>query len=267
MGNSGGALIDSAGRVIGINTAILSRSGGFAGVGFAIPINLVRSVAEQIVNTGKVERGFLGVLPQALTADLAAQFETGAGALIAEVTPGSAAEKAGLQAGDIITSVNGLEIRDPRQLLLTISQLAPGTSAEIEYLRGGKTMKATARLERRPEQSLADAEGQRGGDDDDGVLDGVAVTNITPQVRDQLSIPPRIQGAIITQVDPSSPSASQGLRAGDVILELDRKPVRNAEEAVRLSEEIKGPKVMVRIWRDGRSQYLVVDESAEQPTP
>jgi serine protease Do len=262
-GNSGGALIDSAGRVIGINTAILSRSGGFAGVGFAIPINLVRSVAEQIVDTGKVERGYLGVLPQALTAELATQFETGVGALIAEVTPGSAAEKAGLQAGDIITKVNGLEIRDPRQLLLTVSQIAPGSSAEIEYMRNGKTMTATARLERRPEQSLAGTEGQRGGDDDDGVLDGVAVTNITPQVRDQMSIPPRIQGAIITQVDPTSPSARQGLRPGDVILELDRQPVRNAEEAVRLSEEIKGPKVMVRIWREGRSQYLVIDESAE----
>ena len=96
-----------------------------------------------------------------------------------------------------------------------------------------------------------------------GVLDGVSVSNITPQVRDQMSIPPRIQGAIITQVDPSSASARQGLQPGDVILELDRQPVRNAEEAVRLSEEIKGPKVMVRIWRDGRSQYLVVDESAE----
>ena len=263
MGNSGGALIDAAGRVVGINTAILSRSGGFAGIGFAIPINLVRNVAEQIVNTGKVTRGYLGVAPQALTAELAAQFQTNRGALVAEVTPGSAAEKAGLQAGDIITEVNDLEIRDPRQLLLTISQLAPGSSARIQYLRDGKTHTATAQLERRPEQALAGTGGERQGSDDDGVLDGVGVTDITPQVRQQLEIPSRIQGAIITHVDPSSPSASQGLRPGDIIMELDRRPVKDAAEAVRLSEEIKGPKVVVRIWREGRSQYLVIDESAE----
>jgi serine protease Do len=264
MGNSGGALIDSDGRVIGINTAILSRTGGFAGIGFAIPINLVRNVAEQIVNTGKVERGLLGVYPQALSPELATQFNTQAGALVAEVTPGSAADKADLKAGDIITKVNDLDIRDPRQLLLTISQLAPGTSVKIEYLRGGETRTATAKLERRTEDALAGTKGGRGGDDDDGVLDGVGVADITPDVREQLSIPSHIQGAIITQVDPSAPAASQGLQPGDVILGLDRRAVKNAEEAVRLSEEIKGPRVLVRIWREGRSAFIVVDESSEE---
>jgi serine protease Do len=262
MGNSGGALIDSLGRVVGINTAILSRTGGFAGVGFAIPINLTRNIAEQIVSTGEVNRGFLGVAPQTLTPELAAQFGTHRGALVAEVTPGSAAEKAGLQAGDIITKVNDVEIRDPRQLLLTISQLAPGSSAKIDYLRDGKTVTANATLERRPGESFAGGpEGRRPGSDE-GVLDGVAVTDISPQLRQQLDIPARVQGALITQVDPTSPAAQQGLREGDIILELDRKPVKNAEEAVQLSAEIKGPKVMVRVWREGRSQYLVIDESS-----
>jgi serine protease Do len=263
MGNSGGALIDVAGRLVGINTAILSRTGGFAGVGFAIPINLARNVSEQIVNTGEVSRGFLGVAPQTLTPELATQFGTHRGALISEVTPGSAAEKAGLQAGDVITKVNGLEISDPRQLLLTVSQLAPGSSAKIEYMRDGKPATATAQLERRPEQSLAgSADGTR-RDSDDGVLDGVAVADISPQMRDQLQIPSRVQGAIVTRVDPTSPSARQGLQEGDVILELDRKPVKNAQEAVELSAQIKGPKVMVRVWREGRSLYLVVDESTK----
>lgn len=261
MGNSGGALIDSAGRVVGINTAILSGTGGFAGVGFAIPINLVRSVAEQIINTGEVTRGFLGVAPQALTPELAAQFGTHRGALVAEITAGSAAERAGLKVGDVITKVNDIEISDPRQLLLAVSQVTPGTSVKLEYLRDGNARTATATLERRPDEAIAGVQRGPGGDDDEGVLDGVGVTDITPQMRDQLQIPPRLEGAIITQIDPASPSASQGLRQGDVILELDRKPVKDAEDAVRLSEQIEGPKVMVRVWREGQSRFMVIDES------
>lgn len=260
-GNSGGALIDSAGRVVGINTAILSRTGGFAGVGFAIPINLARNIAEQIVNQGEVTRGYLGVAPQPLTPELADQFKAAVGALVAEVTPESAAEKAGLKPGDIITSVNGEPITDPRQLLLAISQQVPGTTVTIGYKRDGQEQTARATLERRPEQLLAGNSGQR-QNNDDGVLDGVAVADITPQLRDQLQIPQRVQGAVITQVDPTSPSAQQGLREGDVILELDRKPVKNAEEAVRLSEQIKGPEVVARIWREGQTRYLVIDESS-----
>ena len=139
----------------------------------------------------------------------------------------------------------------------------PGTSVKVEYLRDGKTLSANAKLERRPQETLAGGPGRRRADSDDGVLDGVAVTDISPEMRDQLQIPTRVQGAIVTQIDPSSPSAQQGLREGDVILELDRKPVKNAEDAVELSAKIKGPKVMVRVWREGRSMYLVVDESTE----
>ena len=261
MGNSGGALIDSAGRVVGINTAILSRTGGFAGVGFAIPINLVRGIAEQIVRTGEVNRGFLGVLPQVLTPELATQFGTDAGALVAEVTPDSAAAKAGLQPGDVITAVNGSPIRDPRELLLTVSQLAPGTQVQIQFRRDGGVRTASTTLAERPDQAIAGTSRAQEGGSDEGVLDGVAVSDITPQVRSRLQIPERIEGAVITQVDPESPSAEQGLRPGDVILELDRQPVKNAEDAVSLSEQIEGPKVVVRIWRDGQSRFLVVDES------
>lgn len=262
MGNSGGALTDSAGRVIGINTAILSRSGGFAGVGFAIPVNLVRNIAEQIVSSGSVNRGFLGVAPQTLDPELAEQFGADRGALVADVTPDSAAEKAGLQPGDVITKINNLEVRDPRQLLLTISQLAPGSTVNIEYVRDGETATTTAELGSRPEQAIAGIESGREGRSDDGVLDGVTVADLNPQVRERLQIPEQIQGAIVTDVDPSMPAAREGgLRLGDVIQGLNRRPVQNAQEAVKLSEEIEGPKVTVRIWREGRSQFLVIDES------
>jgi serine protease Do len=261
-GNSGGALLDTDGRVIGINSAILSRSGGFAGVGFAIPINLVRSVAEQIVNTGRVERGFLGVAPQDLTEDLTSQFGADKGALISQVTDDSPASRAGLKAGDVITKVNNVEIRDARHLLLTVSQIAPNTEVTLEYLREGKTQTGKARLGRRDEEALARNDTPP-VQKDIGVLNGVGVGDITPQLRDQLQLPPKVKGALVTNVDPDSPSAKQGLREGDIILELDRKLVADAEEAVKLSEEIKGPKVLVRIWRNGRYSYLAIDESRE----
>ena len=259
-GNSGGALLDTDGRVVGINSAILSRSGGFAGVGFAIPINLVRFVAEQIVNTGKVERGFLGVRPQELTDELTSQFGTEKGALIAEVTEDSPAEKAGIKTGDVVMKVNTTEIRDARHLLLTVSKLAPGSEVSVELLRDGKTKSVTAKLARRDDEALARSDGTP-GKKDEGVLNGVGVGDITAEVRTQLRIPARIKGAIITSVEADSPAAKQGLQEGDIIMELDRRPCTNAAEAVKLSEEIKGPKVLVLVYRGGRTRYLAIDES------
>ena len=261
-GNSGGALLDTEGRVIGINSAILSRSGGFAGVGFAIPINLVRSVAEQIVNTGRVERGFLGVGPQDLTEDLTIQFGADKGALISQVTDDSPASRAGLKPGDVITKINSVEIRDARHLLMTISQIAPNTEISLEYLRDGKKQSSKTRLARRDEEALARNE-PAPVQKDIGVLNGVGVGDLTPQIRDQLQLPSKVKGALVTNVDPDSPSARKGLREGDIILELDKKEVASAEEAVKLSEEIKGPKVLVRFWRNGRYSFLAIDESKD----
>jgi len=254
-GNSGGALVDAQGRVIGINTAILSHSGGSNGVGFAIPINLVKSVAEQLVSTGKVERGFLGVKLEALTPDLAAEFGTATGALVADVNPDTPAEKAGLKSGDIITRLNGKLVENANHLQLAIISLPPGTDVTVGYLRDGKEATVTIKLGVRPASDLQAA------NKDEGVLNGVAVADITDEVREQLQLPAGLKGAVITEVDPDSGSAQAGLAQGDVILELNRKPVHNADEAVRLSDEIKGPKVLVRIWRKGFSQYVVVDET------
>ncbi len=227
-------------------------------------MNIVRRVAEQIVNTGHVERGFLGVSPQLLTPGLAAQFGIDHGALTADVTPGSPADKAGLQAGDVITKVNGKEVRDPRHLLLTISSLEPGTTVTLDVLRNGQPLTLHATLANRPGERPA-SEQPTGTPNtpgsQQGVLNGVTGGDLTPDLRDQLQIPSRVQGAVVTNVDPDSASAQQGLREGDVIESLDRKPVKNAEEAVRLSSEIKGPKVLVRFWRGGHNEFVVIDES------
>jgi len=258
-GNSGGALLDTTGRVVGINTAILSHSGGSNGVGFAIPVNLVRSIAEQLVRHGKVERGFMGVTLQEITPDLATQFGTTHGALVADVQAGSPAAKAGLKSGDVIVKFNGKPVEDFRQLRLTVSQLPPGTDATLDYLRDGKTQTSSLKLGSRPSSALAAGDHENGSKE--GVLNGVTVGDITPDIRGQLQLPETVQGAVITDVDPGSASARAGLNRGDVILDLDRKPVHNADDAVRLSDEIKGPKVLVRLWRNGASQYVVVDES------
>jgi len=260
-GNSGGALIDTDGRVVGINSAILTRSGSSAGIGFAIPANLTRFVVEQLVNNnGKVERGFLGVRPQELTDELTASFGTEKGALISEVTEGSPAEKAGIKSGDVILRIERTEIRDARHLLLTISKIAPGTEVEVQILRGNARETLRAKLTRR-EDDAPEREGGSPGKKDEGVLNGVGVGDITPETRSRLQIPARIKGALITSIDPESPGARQGLREGDLILELDRRPCSNADEAVKLSEEIKGPKVLVLVYRNGRTRYLAIDES------
>ncbi len=258
-GNSGGALLDTQGRVIGINTAILSRSGGFNGVGFAIPVNLARSIAEQLVKTGRVERGFMGVNTQPVSADLATEFGVNHGALVTDVTPDSPADKAGFKSGDVIVKVDDTSIEDPRRLALAISRLAPGTEVKITFVRNGKTDTAKVALASLPSQSLAG--GTNANAKDDGVLNGVTVGDLTYQTREQFHIPDEIKGALVTDVAADSASARAGLQEGDVILSLDRKPVKNADEAVKLSEKIKGPKVTVRIWREGGSRYLVVDES------
>jgi serine protease Do len=246
--------------VVGINSAIMTRSGSSAGIGFAIPANLTRFVVEQLVNHGKVERGFLGVRPQELTDELTASFGTEKGALISEVTEGSPAEKAGIKSGDVILRIEKTVIRDARHLLLTISKIAPGTEVEVQLLRGGARETVRAKLTRRDDDALAREDGTP-GQKDEGVLNGVGVGDITPETRSRLQIPARIKGALITTIDPESPAARQGLREGDIILELDRRPCTNADEAVKLSEEIKGPKVLVLVYRGGRTRYLAIDES------
>jgi serine protease Do len=271
-GNSGGALVDAEGRLIGINTAILSRSGGFQGIGFAIPSNLARNVMEQLVSNGKVVRGYVGVTLQDLDPDLASQFdlEDRKGALVSEVMPGSPAAKAGLESGDVLRKFNGKEVTDARHLKLTVATIPPGQEVPAEVLRDGKTVDVKIKIASRPnDRSLARA-GGRGhgfgwgddnGDDDTGTLNGVGVADIDPQTRQEFDIPRNVHGALVTSVDPNSASAASGLQPGDVIQEINRKPVKNADDAVRLTESSESKKTLVRVWNQRGTRYVVVDES------
>ena len=261
-GNSGGALLDTAGRLIGLTTARAARDDSGAGLGFAVPVNFARFVAEQLVKNGRVERALLGVETQPLEPDLVAAFNVKQGALISEVRAGSPADKGGLKGGDVVTRVEATEIRDHRQLQQTIARFAPGTEVTIAYVRDGKAAEAKVKLgSASPDKAANNAE--RAGDiaDTEGVLDDVSIDELSAELREQLSVPSRIQGVFVTSVAPGGPSARAGIQSGDVILELDRRPARNVAEAVKLSEEIKGPKILVQLWREGRVRLLVVDES------
>ena len=261
-GNSGGALVDAEGRLIGINTAILSRSGGNQGIGFAVPVNLARSVMESLVKEGRVVRGFMGVNIQDLTPALAKEFEVkdAKGVIVAGITPKSPAEKAGLRDGDIITQFDGKTVRDSRHLKLQVAQTRPGTSVPVTVLRDGKEKTIDVVVKELPGTQVAS---NRGSDSDESTTDalhGVGVGDIDPATKQQLNIPANVKGAVITQVDPNSAAYDAGLREGDVILEINRKPVKSAEDAVKLTGNPNDKRTLLRVWSKGASRYVIVDE-------
>jgi serine protease Do len=260
-GNSGGALVDAAGRLIGINTAILSRTGGNQGIGFAIPVNLARSVMESLIREGHVVRGFLGVSIQNVTPDLAQAFDMkeAKGALISEVMPDTPAAKAGLENGDIILEYNGKKVDDSRHLKLTVAQTAPGTKVPLKILRDGKTKELDVVVKELPASDLASGGSAVEESSSEG-LKGVGVTDLDARTRQQLDLPRQVQGALVTEVDPESAAYEAGLREGDLIQEINRKPVRNAEDAVALTKNVKDKTILLRIWSKGGSRFLVVDE-------
>jgi serine protease Do len=261
LGNSGGPLLDTDGRLVGLNSARPPREEGNAGLGFVTPANLARFVAEQLVKNGRVERALLGVETQPLEAELIAVFNVKQGALLTEVRSGSPADKGGLKGGDIVTRVDATEIRDPRHLQITIARLAPGTEINVGYVRDGQKAEATVKLGTANVEKAAANTGTGDIADTEGVLDDVSIDELTAELREELRVPKRVEGVYVTRVAPGGPSSRAGIQEGDIILELERRPARTVEEAVKLSEEIKGPKVLVQLWREGRTRFIVVDES------
>ena len=261
-GNSGGALVDIDGRLIGINTAILSRSGGSQGVGFAIPSGMARNVMQSLIAYGHVTRGYLGLIPQDVTPALAGEFKLkeAKGALVSEVEAEGPAAKAGFKEGDVILTFNGQPVADSLHLRLEVADAKPGSTVPIEILRDGatRTLKATVKLLPGTEEVAAN---DAGASSDTGTLNGVGVADVDPQVRHQLNLPINITGAVITQVDPSSASADAGLKAGDVIEEINHHAVKDANDAVTLTSNPADKRTLLRIWADGGSRYIVVDES------
>lgn len=267
MGNSGGALVDMDGRLLGINTAIFSRSGGNQGIGFAIPANLAREVMQSLRDKGRVVRGYIGTSVQTLTPEIADAMKLKGqptGALVGEVEQNAPAAKAGIKARDVITAVNGKKVNDPRELRLMIGSMAPGTKAQLEVNREGQTKTFQVQLAEMPpnatEAAAETSPEEPAQPEKTTVFGGVAVTNITDDIRTALNLPKDVQGAVIADIDADSPAAKSGLREGDVVQEVNKQPVKSAKDLVAISKKLKpNEKVLMRVYSQGRSGYVALE--------
>ena len=246
-GNSGGPLINIHGEAIGINSAIFSRSGGYMGIGFAIPINMAKAVKDQLIKNGKVIRGWLGVVIQELDEDLAKSFglDKKEGVLIAEVAENSPAKKAGLKSGDIILKMNGQKVYDIGELRNKIALTPPGTKVTFDILREGKHKKVTVTIEEKP-GSVTVSLNQH------GILKklGLVLQDLTPDLAEQFGYKEG-QGVLIAEVEPGSTAASVGIQPGQLIVEINRIRVHSVKEALKALSKSKKTKIVLLKIKDG----------------
>ncbi len=264
-GNSGGALINTRGELIGINTAILAgNTGGNQGIGFAIPINLARNVLEQILKNGKVSHGYIGIVPQEVTPEIAKAFgipPSTHGVAIAQVEPNSPGSSAGLQVGDVITAVNGTPVSDVNQFRLQVAGMSPGSRVNLRIDRNGHNSDMPVTLgEFKMDAGKEGSEPNaipRGGEK--GALQGVSVQALTPDLRRQLQIPEATPGVIVTDLDESSAAAQAGLEQGDIIVQVNRKPVNSVQQFNQaVSQGSHAESTVLLVKRGAATQFLVV---------
>ena len=259
-GNSGGALVDDEGHLIGINTAIVAgNSGGNQGIGFAVPINMARHDMDQILEHGKVERAYLGIVPQDIKPALAKAFnvtET-SGALVGDVSAGGPAEKAGLQKGDIILGINGQPIADANQLRLKVGMMMPNETVKMKVLRNGKNLEVAVTLGEFP--SNQERASISNNDEKESVLDGVTVENLTPEQANQLKLSQATKGVVVDEVSPASRAANAGLQPGDVIQEVNHHSVKSVGDFKQaVSSTSKDTPVLLLVNREGNTMFLAV---------
>jgi len=259
-GNSGGALVDAHGKLIGINTAILSPSGGNLGIGFAVPVNMARGIMDSLIANGKVTRGYLGVMIQPLTPELAKAFgvKSDHGVLVGDVVADSPAAKAGIKAGDVVVSFNGREVEDPRHLRLKSAQTVPGTKTTLTVLREGKSLDL--------DLTVGELKGEAGEDTTPDAAQapgkvklGVRLGEIDGGAREQFEIPTSVKGVLVGEVIPGSRAADAGLQPGNVIVEIDRVAVTKPADAVAAIGKSEGDLVL-RLWTKDGTRFVVVKE-------
>ncbi len=269
-GNSGGPLFTQDGKVVGVNTAILSPSGGSIGIGFAIPSDVVRNVIAQLQKNGRVTRGYLGVQAQAVTPQIAKGLNLPAslgtpptGALVANVTSNSPAEKSGIKPGDVITQINGEKVGTPRDLAIKVASVAPDSEAKLTYLRDGSSQTVDVHVGNLGKDGAGPAgndNGQQGGQ----ASIGVGLAALTPDVRQQLGIDDSVHGAVVHDVQPNSAADQAGIKPGDIILGVGSHLVSNPAEAARAVHSAlkQDQTVALRILRDGQNAFVAISPTA-----
>ncbi len=266
-GNSGGALVNIRGELIGINTAIESSSGGFNGVGFAIPSNLARSVVDSLIHKGKVERGWVGVTIQDITPSIARQFGLKAvqGALVSDVSSNSPASQAGIQRGDVILELNGETVQNKSQLAYLVGMTQVGSIARVKVMRGEKELTLEVKIAEMPASLSAEGPGgQAPGGEYTNVLNGLDVQDLTNSILGQLNLPPGTKGVVVTSVKPGSAADEAGVQRGDVIQELDRQPVNDIRDFNRIAATIgKDDSVLLLVNRGGNTIYVGISPEGE----
>ena len=261
-GNSGGALVNAHGELVGINCSIITSSGSFAGVGFAIPAQIARATADQIIKTGTVHHGYLGISMNDVTPENAHFFNLSdaTGAIVAEVTPSSPAGRAGLENGDVIERLNGEKLLNGGALQVAVSNLTPGTRVQLGILRNGqpKTVDLTVGEYHPGKEVAANDTDAEGSGTHNGKL-GLAMADLTPGIRQQLNLPDTVKGAAIQSVRPGSPAEDAGLQPGDVIVQVNRHNVDSAGQAVSGVHAIPSNQdVLLLVWSHGGESYRVL---------
>jgi len=258
-GNSGGPLVNAHGELVGINTFIISGSGSFAGAGFAIPSQIVKASADEIIRTGSVHHGYLGITMNDVTPENAGFFNLpdATGAIISQVAPDSPASHAGLKGGDVLREINGKKIVNGGALQVAVSQVSPNSTIHLGILRDGKQQNVEVKVgEFHANTETAD---NAGGESHNGGKLGLAVDDISPEVRQQLHLPEQVNGAAIEGVRPASPAEEAGLSVGDVILEVNRHPVASAEKfASEVHAAPAGKDILLLVWSNGGASYRVL---------
>ena len=255
-GNSGGALVTMDGSLVGINSAILSRSGGYQGVGFAIPSNMVLQVKDSILKFGKVVRGWLGVAIQDLTEDLSKSLNVSArsGVLVSDVTPDSPAAKVGIQRGDVITAVDGAKTTDSAHLRNLIALAGKDKKVRIELLRAGKQQSFEVALGELPVDANVPGSGAEQSETT-GLFEGISVRDLDASTRERLHLPPNLHGVLVSRVDPQTHGASVGLHPGDIVLEVNRVEISSVSEFRKAATQI-GRRALILVYRDGVTVFM-----------
>ncbi len=260
-GNSGGALVNTRGELVGINTAIFSRTGGNMGIGFAIPSNMAKGVMDSLVKHGKVVRGYLGVSIQDVNAKIAKQFglDKARGALVSEVVSASPAEQGGIQTGDVIVRLDGKAIENSTQLRHRVAELPVGQGVEVEVLRDKKPVKLTVKIAEQPKDMTASGESVK-GEGKSPAFAGLEVQNLTPDISRKLNLARGTKGVVVSTVESGSAAEESGVQPGDVIVELNRKAVRNTDDFLRLSKSLgKDDSALLLLVRQNRKLFIAIN--------